>query len=322
MVKVNRGKDIYGKPASIYLDGYLVKTLDIAVDRVKRHKWDYVSLVCGITGSGKSTLARTIARYCCPWFDNQYIAFSGQEFVKITNEAEEYSAVILDESFQSLNSRVTMSPEFIRIINHLQIIRQKHLFVILCLPNYFDLTKGVAVFRASHLFVTYAADDGIRGRFKAFDRNKKRNLYVIGGKYMNYNCVQPNYVGAFRKNRDMMSEEVYEKMKYEHLMSQQEKLVKKIKKVDKLLPAVKNLLEKRFKLKEIAEILGISHGTLDNKIKVLKIQGKLPESLPNPNYLPPNSIKVTSPKLPSEKKTNLRSPPNTYNNTSTGDHRC
>ena len=270
MVKVIRGKDIEGKPASIYVNHLLQKSLDVAIDRVRKHNWDYVCLVCGIPGSGKSTLARTIARYCCPWFDNQYIAFSGEEFVRITNNAPEYSAVILDESFQSLNSRVTMSPEFIRIINHLQIIRQKHLFIILCLPNFFDLTKGVAVFRSSHLFVTYAGDDGIRGRFKAFDRNKKRSLYVIGGKYMNYNCVQSNYVAAFRKNRDMMSEDDYEKMKYAHLMAQQEKLIKKAEKVDKLLKPVKIMFERGMTTREIANLLGVTMKTIQRKIQTLR----------------------------------------------------
>lgn len=249
-----------GNKKTMFIDGLLQKSLDIAINRVKKKNWDYVAVVAGYSGAGKSTLARTIAKYCCPWFDENYIAFTGKEFVKLTNNAPEYSAIILDESFQSLNTRNVMNPEFQKIINHLQIIRQKHLFIILCLPNFFELTKGVAIFRSSHLFVVYADDDGDRGRFLAFGRDKKRLLYIKGAKYMDYGCEKANFFARFSRNQDIVDESKYEEMKRNHLMEQEEKKVNKMEtKADlkKKAAIVKLSKEKQWKATEIAELFGV-----------------------------------------------------------------
>jgi ABC-type dipeptide/oligopeptide/nickel transport system ATPase component len=227
MVKVPCGVQENGEPCVIFIDGYLQKALDRCKIRVQKHNWDYVCIVAGLPGSGKSTFARTIARYCDHNFNLSKVAFTANEFIKLTNNVEDYSAVILDESFQSLNTRVTMTPAFIKIINHLQIIRQKHLFIILCLPNFFDLTKGVAVFRASHLFLTYDTKVGRRGQFVAFDRSRKRRLYVKGNKYMNYYAVDANFRGRYTKNTMIMPEEAYEKRKLAHLLAQEQKVKEK-----------------------------------------------------------------------------------------------
>lgn len=243
----------------MYIDKNLAENLDVAKLRVTEKNWDYVPIVAGYPGSGKSTLAKgTIAPYCCPWFDKSYIAFSDEDFIKITNSAPEYSAVVLDESFASLNSRVTMTSAFLRIINHLQILRQKHLFIILCLPNFFDLSKGIAIFRASHLFVTYASKEGDRGRFLAFGRDTKRRLYVKGCKFMNYNAVKSDFIGRFTKNKNIISEEKYDKLKLKHLLAQQKEFEDKshIKSDrDNLLYALR--WKERFNVTKLAKISGL-----------------------------------------------------------------
>ena len=217
--KVLRGLHHSGKPMFLKVDPKLQRTLNDVIKRVKEKNWDYVAIVAGLPGAGKSTMAQTLAKYCDETFDESKIAFSDEDFIRITNEVPEYSSVILDESFQSLNAKISMSSAFLRIINHLQIIRQKHLFVFLCLPNFFDLSKGVAVFRASHLYVAYPNEVGDRGRFLAFDRDAKRELYIRGSKYMNYNAIKANYFGQFWEN-DVVPEKLYERMKLTHLQSQ------------------------------------------------------------------------------------------------------
>lgn len=264
MTIVESGKDLEGRPAKFYMDPALIRSLDLAKDRVKKRNWDYVSIISGIPGSGKSTLARCLARYCCPWFDLPHVAFTVDEFIKLTNNCPEYSSVILDESFQSLNSRVTMSPAFLRIINHLQIIRQKHLFIFLCLPNFFDLSKGVAIFRASHLFVTYASNDGKRGKYLAWDRSGKRRLYIRGQKYLNYNAVVANVRGKFITMKKIMSEVEYEKKKRKHLMDQEQTLIKKGKhETDKERIAIK-LYKMGWKYRQIYEFVEVDKSTLYN----------------------------------------------------------
>lgn len=221
--------------------------------------------------SGKSTFARTIARYCCPWFNLSYIAFTDDEFIEITSSAPNFSAVILDESFQSLNSRIIWTPEFLRIINHIQIIRQKHLFIILCLPNFFDLSKGVAIFRASHLFVTYATDKGRRGRFLGFGRDAKRRLYIKGSKFMDYDCVRSNIKGKYTLNRNILAEEEYEERKVKHLLEEQKKILqRKTKKTDRDDIINKLKKEKGWKVKEIGDITGLERAMVYRILKKYK----------------------------------------------------
>lgn len=263
MVIVTRGVNWDdGNPCKFFLDGQLARELKKVRIRVIKGNWDYVGLVCGLPGSGKSTFARVLARYMCAWSSLTYICFSAEEFIKTTNTCPEFSSVILDESFASLNSRITMTPDFMRIINHLQLIRQRHLFIFLCLPNFFDLAKGISIFRTSHLFITYENKQGRRGQFMAFGRRKKRILYVKGNKYMDYDCVRSNFKGRYPQGKKILSEEAYDKKKKEHLLSQEEKLVKKKKgKIDYYEIAMK-MKEQGIKTKIIAQTFGFTDRTL------------------------------------------------------------
>ena len=219
--KLQVGPDHEGKYCDLKIHLLHKESLDTAIKRVRLKNWDYVAIIAGLPGAGKSTLARVCAKYCCPWFNLNYIAFTADEFVEISNNCEEYSSIILDESFQALNSRTTMSPDFLKIINHLQILRQKHLFIFLCLPNFFDLAKNIAIFRASHLFVAYPNNEGDRGPFLAFDRRTKTKLYVKGMRFMDYNAEKANYLGDFWENNGIVDLEKYEQMKKKHLLDQE-----------------------------------------------------------------------------------------------------
>lgn len=259
MVKVKVGSQ------ELYIDQNLKDNLDEVIKVVTTKDFDYVSIIAGTPGIGKSTFTQTLAKYCCPWFDENHIAFTDESFIRITNECKPFSSVILDESFQSLNTKASMTSEFMRIINHLQIIRQKNLFLFLCLPNYFDLAKGVAIYRSHHLFVCYSPEYGTRGYFAAYSRDAKKNLYINGKKFMNYNATKPNFRGRFTKQR-VLDWDKYEKNKtiYLHQQSIVENLRKNL---------VRNKLIKYLNVKhklssqELAELTGLALRTIQNLLK-------------------------------------------------------
>ena len=220
MVLVISGKDIEGNPAEFYLDGFLKEALDLAKYRVYKKNFDYVALVCGVCGSGKSTMIRSVAKFCDENFSHKNICFSAEEFISLSNSLPEYSAIVLDESFSDLSTSVTRSKQFQRIVNHLQLIRQKKLFIFLLLPNFFDLSKGIAIFRSNHLFVVYSNDEGDRGYFNAYDKTNKRLLYIKGSKFINYHAQKPNFFGRYTLEKKIIDINDYELAKKNHLLSQ------------------------------------------------------------------------------------------------------
>lgn len=271
VVKIKIGVKEDGSPKILKLDKLMKPQLDRVRKRVKIKNWDYVALVAGLPGSGKSTLARTFARYFCRWFNESYIAFTGDEFIEITNNCPEYSSVILDESFASLNSKVSMSEDFVKIINHLQIIRQKHLFIFLCLPNFFDLAKGIAIFRSSHLFVTYADEEGNRGHYLVFDRDSKRKLYVKGSKFMDYHAQKANFYAKFFENKDIMDTTEYDNMKVRHMMTQNDKELRKITNKSGRNDILWKLhIEHGWKIKDLAVLAGVKPNTLSEALSSYK----------------------------------------------------
>jgi len=250
-----------GTEDTLYFHELLIKNLDDVKNAVIKKGWDYLAIVSGIPGVGKSTLAQQICKYLDPTFNaKERICFTGtgeKGFIERTTNGKLGQAFMLDESFESLNSRVSGSSEFLKIINHLQLIRQKGLFMILCLPNFFDLSKGIAIFRASHLFVVYS-DSFQRGFFAAFGRDEKRRLYVKGNKFVDYNAEKPNFRGDFRQ-KWVVDKDLYDNLKVQHLIDQS----KAKDKGDKRLQQRNELivwLKEDFKapVKEIAAKIGVS----------------------------------------------------------------
>ena len=224
MVIVTSGLDKNGKPCSFYMDGTLLRELTPIKKLVTKKNHYYCAIVAGPPGSGKSTFLKGPAKLSDPTFDESRYCFSADEFIKKSNDLPPHSAIVLDESFESLNTNVSRSKEFLRVLNHLQIIRQKNLFIFLCLPNFFDLAKNVAIFLTSHLFLTYVDIHGDRGRFLAFGRPEKRRLYVIGKKFVDYNCVKANFKARYPLADHILDTKAYERRKFLHL-KRQEKLI-------------------------------------------------------------------------------------------------
>ena len=275
MVMIKSGLDYKGEPCEFFMEENLVKNAEPVKKVVQTKDFDFVSIVCGIPGVGKSNFSITLAKFFDPDFNIDKICFTADDFISVTNDCPKHSAVILDESFASLNTKVGMSSDFLRIINHLQLIRQKNLFIILCLPNFFDLHKGISLYRSSWLFVVYSEEFGKRGTFTCYDRNAKRILFVKGSKYMDYSCVDPNFRGRFTRQKAIDDVE-YERRKREHLEQQGQvdsfKGSKLCAQRDSLMYYMKNNLD--IHIDKLVEITGLGrrgiYNALQNYAKQLK----------------------------------------------------
>ena len=207
--------DVPGYEKKLYIANPIHDNLKKSKIAVLKKGWDYVAIVSGIPGVGKSTFAQALAKYLDPNFTSKNICFTAKEFKEKTSAGTKGQAFILDESFADMNANLSKNPEFIALINHLQLIRQRNLFLILVLPDFFSLAKNIAIFRSNHLFVPYSVDYA-RGDVAVFDREAKRELYIKGKLFINYQASEPNFRTDYQGDWFIDLED-YTKRKEEHL---------------------------------------------------------------------------------------------------------
>ena len=257
-----------GKEILADIDVDIAQTVRDAVDR-NMHNWDYKAPVVGTSGVGKSTFERQFGMYAKYYLKTKYnidvdvhIAMDGAEFEEIAQRVPKYSIIILDEAFADMNSNVSRSKDFQRIVNMLQIIRQKSYIILMSLPNFFDLSKSIALFQTNHLFVVDTSKEGIRGVIRVYDKDKKQALYLKGKKEMNYYCVKPNYLARFYKNAKAMDNESYEKKKTEHFMNLNKKLEKITPKSERNNILFKLKQDYHFKIGDLEKVSGLKQANI------------------------------------------------------------
>lgn len=190
-------KDGNGKEYS--MDGYLYNSLTDAKKVMGSKDVDLPILVSGYPGSGKSTLVMQLATFCDPTFNEERMCSTTEKFIEQIKKAKPLQAVCLDESFEDLNAS-DIRKEMGRVLrNLLNIVRQKNLYIFLIIPNFFDMGKGVAIFRTRWLLHCYDKSFGDIGYFVAFNRYTKQKLYMFGKKDENYNAVKGDFFGSFTK---------------------------------------------------------------------------------------------------------------------------
>lgn len=258
MVKVKVGDQEY------YMDGIHKDNFDKAKKEVN-NDWDFIFVYDGYEGTGKSVKAQQDAFYCDPTLTIDRITFTPTEFKKAIIDAKPQQAVIFDEAYGGLSSRASMTRVNRALVTVLTEIRQKNLYIFIVLPSFFDLDKYVALWRSRALIHIYT--DGFhRGYFSFFNMDRKKNLYVNGKKYYNYNATNPNYRGRFT-NYYTVDKEKYKQKKYDTLREKKEdEEDKDIYKQDLLKDIYVNIKEMaigdKLQEKQIAQMMGISPPTL------------------------------------------------------------
>ena len=171
-----------------FIDHVLRDELDKVRYRVLKKDFDFVSIVDGREGSGKSVLALQMGAYLDPNFSLDNVVFTSEDFIKKIKDPKikKGACIVLDEAFNAINSRASMS-EVNRSMGAVATeMRQKNLFILIVLPSFFDLDKQFAIHRASSLIHVYLKNDVDRGQFLIFPRSKKLHLYLNGKKTYNY----------------------------------------------------------------------------------------------------------------------------------------
>ena len=174
---------------SFYMSPLLRKELRKIHDLVWKKDRDWVGVVDGDEGSGKSVLAMQICKELDPDFGIDNIVYNADDFMDKIKKARKGQAILLDEGYAAANARASLSEVNRALVGLATEMRQKNLFVVICLPSFFDLDKYFAIHRSRVLFHVYFNAQGERGQFIVFPKTAKKLLFLNGKK--NYSYAEP-----------------------------------------------------------------------------------------------------------------------------------
>jgi tRNA uridine 5-carbamoylmethylation protein Kti12 len=190
MVKDNQG-------CSYSMDGFLYNSLFSAKKVMKSKDLDLIIQITGYPGTGKSTLACQIACFLDPSFNEERLCLTAEKFINEIKKATAGQCVVLDESYEGLNSSEIRKEVGRALLNLLNVVRQKRLYILILIPNFFDMSKQIACFRSRWLIHCYDKGFGDIGYYCLFDRKRKHDLWIRGKKYEDYESVRADFYCSF-----------------------------------------------------------------------------------------------------------------------------
>lgn len=248
-----------------YMHDNLKATIDLWVKNVE-NDWDFVVIISGqgTVRVGKSVLAQQIACYWSyaiwkkyeleiPFTIEDNIVFHGHELIKKGNKLGQkykYGALIFDEAGADLEGVKAMKRTTQQVKDFFRECGQYNMLNILCLPEYFDLPKGIATNRSNCLIDCYVTtneeDIWERGKFNFFSAPSKKKLYRVGKKELNYAAVKCDFYGDW-DNVYTIDEKEYKAAKIKALKTREVVSAREDKRVQYLKGCI-NILVDDFEL--------------------------------------------------------------------------
>jgi hypothetical protein len=205
--------------AGFYMEDVLKANIDLYVKNAM-NDWDFVIIISGggQVRVGKSLLALQIAYYWkdqmkkvhgidVPFTIKDNIVFRGAELIKQGNHLGKnfpHSPLVFDEAGADLLGVKWQKSTTQDVKDFLRECGQYNLLTILVLPEFFDLSKGVALSRSDALIDVYVLPnkEGIwdRGFYNFYSRPSKKMLYLKGRKELNYKAHPKDFHGRFYNN--------------------------------------------------------------------------------------------------------------------------
>ncbi len=185
-------------PDSIYLDGFLKEKLDLVKALIEKD-WDAVLLLDGLERVGKSILGMTIGHYLSNGKMTEKNFCAGiDDCPEVIKAVPNKSVVFVDEGSLVFNSKDAMNKKQKQLMKILDVVGQKQLVFIICLPSFFDLNRQIAIRRSRMLLHVYPSKNWERGRFAYYTMKKKKLLYELGKRNFNsYSKPHPSFRGKF-----------------------------------------------------------------------------------------------------------------------------
>ena len=154
-------------------------------------------------GAGKSVFAQQIAESYLEFvrqlhkIDNKLsmknLVFRPKDIIERSFQIPRYSVLICDE-WEDLHYWSELG---ISLRKFFRKCRQLNLFMIIIIPNFFQLPMSYAISRSVFLIDVKFVGEFDRGYFSFYNFNKKKKLYIRGKKTQDYDIIKPNFTGRF-----------------------------------------------------------------------------------------------------------------------------
>jgi hypothetical protein len=273
--------------AGRYIDETYYENLKILAE-VITNDMTFMAVISSSTlevGTGKSvfvqhtaeawiSLLKEIHNIDLPELTMKNIVFKPKDLITRAFDVPQYSVVIVDE----WDDAHYWSELGVSLRQFFRKCRQLNLFIILVIPNFFQLPINYAVSR-SVFFVDVRFEGKFeRGFFRFYSFKKKKDLYIYGKKTQNYECVKPDFIGRFT-NGYVVDEKQYRAAKMKDMIDSEKEVVKPTESEIKarLFKQIKDKLP-NITIPILADAFGVSSRTGDRWLHDMKELSGIPNN--------------------------------------------
>lgn len=267
--------------SSFWIDRALLNKLK-SLKKIQSKNWDGVIVVDGKERSGKSILGMVMGWYLSntKLGINNFARGLDDAAKKIANLPDK-SVLILDEGSTVFSSKDSMSSSQKKLIKIMDVVGQKNLIFIICLPCFFDLNKTIAVRRSLFLCHVYPDSNYNRGRYAFWGENGKKILYTQGKKnHDSYAFPSASFVGMYPNFEPPFLQDYLDKVKKESLDAVINDAIDEKKDPDAMVRKVEEIfygwlhITKGIPVRELQEIKNHANRTIRDRIMAYKASKK------------------------------------------------
>jgi hypothetical protein len=204
--------------SDFWLDRALYDKLK-SLKKIQSKEWDGVIIIDGQERSGKSILGMA-----CGWYlsggkmTEKNFATGIKDCAKKISELPDGSVLQIDEGSLMFSGKDSLNKQVKQLMKILDVVGQKNIIFIVCLPCFFDLNKTIAVRRSKFLCHVYPDKEYNRGNYAFWGENAKKKLYRIGKKnYDSYAYPVATFIGKFPHFKPPFYDKYIKKIKKESL---------------------------------------------------------------------------------------------------------
>jgi len=187
--------------------------------KIQSEGWDGVIVVDGKERSGKSILGMN-----CGWYlsngtmTERNFAKGLDDCARKISELPDNSILQVDEGSIMFSSKDSTSNSQKKLMQILDVVGQKNIIFIICLPCFFDLNKTIAVRRSLFLLHVYPNEKYKRGQYAYWGEKTKKPLYMFGKRHFDsYAFPDAEFIGEFCNFKPGFYEHYLEIIKKESL---------------------------------------------------------------------------------------------------------